>query len=315
MKKNSKSNKRKSNKDFDVVRDIVVKRILETMEEGQIPWNKPWFGTGKCYAYVSKRPYNALNEMMLDEEGGYVTSKQLHELGGKMKDGIAWKDRCKAVVGCFRKTYEVKDVNGDPIMNDNGEPLTKTYSHLKYWYVVNVKYTTLPEKNIKGFALGENTSAEQVIKDYLNESGVKLHRQRGDRAFYRPATDSVTVPLISQFKDRAEYYSTVFHELGHSTGHMSRENRFTPDSYFGNEPYAREELVAEFTAAIMNNMLAINSVRSDRNSAAYIQSWAKAIKDDPNMFTYACFKADKAVLRILCGKKTIAVEVSDETAA
>ena len=91
--------------------------------------------------------------------------------------------------------------------------------------------------------------AETIICDYLKTSGVKLDHIEGDRAFYRPATDSITLPLLAQFSETAEYYSTAFHELTHSTGHASRLNRLEKVAFFGSEAYSKEELVAEIGAA------------------------------------------------------------------
>ena len=304
---------KKMNKDFDVARDVVVARMLDMMAQGIIPWKKPWFGMNKCYAYVSGRPYNMLNELMLDEEGAYVTKSQLFKLGGHMLDGETWKDRCRVVVGCFHKLRKIKDADGNVVLDEDGEEKTKTISYLKYWYVVNVKYTDLPTKRRKVYTPPmKSRTAEKVIERYLTESGVKMDNVVGNEACYMPLLDKVIVPRMEQFKEQSEYYSTVFHELGHSTGHPSRENRIdVMDIKFGKEPYAREELVAEFTAAILNNWTGTADDKSDKNSAAYLQNWSKAIKDDPKMFTYAAYKADAAARRILGRENRPVVESTE----
>ena len=283
-------------KDFNVARDVIVAKMLEQMENGEIPWEKPWFGMGYCYNYKNGRPYNFINELMLGEPGAYITGKQLKALGGSMKEGEEWKDHCRRAVGVFSSVSTDKD--GNPIIDKDGKP--KTHRSLKYYYVVNTKYTTLPEKKRKTHLPPKKSrTADKVIKAYLDRSGVTMQNRQGDRAFYVPMTDSVTLPEMAQFKEQAEYYSTAFHELGHSTGHPSRLNRFKAGDKFGSEPYAREELVAEFTAAILNNYCDLGTEHSERNSAAYLQNWAKAIKDDPQMFVYAAYKADAAASLIL----------------
>ena len=88
---------------------------------------------------------------------------------------------------------------------------------------------------------------------YCTRSGVKLQHQEGDRAFYRPSTDSITLPLLAQFAETAEYYSTAFHELTHSTSHESRLNRLDRTAFFGTEAYSKEELIAEIGAAALVN--------------------------------------------------------------
>ena len=293
-------------KDFNVARDVIVAKMLEQMEHGIIPWHKPWFGMSRAYNYKNGRPYNFINEMMLGEPGAYITGKQLKALGGKMKEGCEWKDYCKQVVGVF--TTAKKDENGEVVVDKNGKP--RQWRSLKYYYVVNVKYTTLPEKKRKThLPPAKSRTAEKVMGAYLKESGVKMKNEAGDKAFYAPLMDSVTVPKIEQFKESSEYYSTCFHELGHSTGHPKRLNRFEiGESSFGSEGYAREELVAEFTAAILNNYTGISNDKSEKNSAAYLQNWSKAIKDDPQMFAYAAYKADAAASLIIGREKKDVVE-------
>lgn len=293
-------------KKFDVERDVIVAKMLEMMEQGVIPWHKPWFGMSKAYNYKNGRPYNFINEMMLGEPGAYITGKQLKALGGKMKEGCEWKDYCRQVVGVFYKQKVDKD--GNPVVDDKGKP--RTHSFLKYYYVVNVKYTTLPEKKRKThLPPAKSRTAEKVMDGYLTRSGVKFANVEGDKAFYAPALDAVNVPTLKQFKEQSEYYSTCFHELGHSTGHPKRLNRFDLGStHFGSETYAKEELVAEFTAAMLGNYCGVDNDKSVKNSVAYLQSWAKAIKKDPHMFVYAAYKADAAVNLILGREKKDVVE-------
>ena len=111
-------------------------------------------------------------------------------------------------------------------------------------------------------------AAQEIIYDYLSREGVKLTHTEGDRAFYRPSTDEVVLPIRKQFVSTAEYYSTVFHELTHSTGHVKRLNRLNKPSFFGSEDYSKEELVAEIGAATLVNHVGLESSTSLRNNAA-----------------------------------------------
>ena len=128
---------------------------------------------------------------------------------------------------------------------------------------------------------------------------MKLLHQEGDRAFYRPSTDEVVLPIRKQFMSTAEYYSTVFHELTHSTGHASRLNRLTQAAFFGSEDYSKEELVAEIGAAALVNHVGLETSNSIRNSAAYIQNWLKVLRDDKRFIVSASGRAEKAVNLIL----------------
>jgi antirestriction protein ArdC len=141
--------------------------------------------------------------------------------------------------------------------------------------------------------------AQEIIYGYLARENVKLLHQEGDKAFYRPSTDEVVLPIRKQFMSTAEYYSTVFHELTHSTGHASRLNRLTQAAFFGSEDYSKEELVAEIGAAALVNHVGLETSNSIRNSAAYIQNWLKVLRDDKRFIVSASGRAEKAVNLIL----------------
>ncbi len=118
-------------------------------------------------------------------------------------------------------------------------------------------------------------------------------------AHYRPSTDSITLPLLKQFAETAEYYSTAFHELIHSTGHASRLDRLTATAHFGNEEYSKEELIAEIGAAALVNRAGLETSASFRNSAAYVQNWLTGLRNDRKFIVSAAGKAEKAVNLIL----------------
>ena len=142
-------------------------------------------------------------------------------------------------------------------------------------------------------------AAQEIIYDYLSREGVKLTHTEGDRAFYRPSTDEVVLPLRKQFMSTAEYYGTAFHEILHSTGHSKRLNRLSKPSFFGTEDYSKEELVAEIGAATLINHVGLETSTSLRNNAAYIQNWLKVLKDDKRFIVSAAGKAERAVNLIL----------------
>ena len=116
---------------------------------------------------------------------------------------------------------------------------------------------------------------------------------------YRPSTDEIVLPIRKQFVSTAEYYSTVFHELTHSTGHKSRLNRLDRTAFFGTEAYSKEELVAEIGAATLVNFCGLETPASFRNNAAYIQNWLQVLKNDTRFIVSAAGKAEKAVNLIL----------------
>ena len=146
-------------------------------------------------------------------------------------------------------------------------------------------------------------AAEKVIADYLSRQP-KLRFQNdkpSNRAYYSPGQDMVVVPMLSQYAIPAEYYSTTFHELTHSTIPASRCDRVSENAsaFFGNEDYSREELVAEIGSAMLCNRTGIEVEKAFRNSVAYIKGWLKALKDDPKMIVWAAGRAEKAAKFIL----------------
>src|SRR5208282_6708715 len=117
-------------------------------------------------------------------------------------------------------------------------------------------------------------------------------------AYYRPSTDSVHMPVRSRFVDAPHYYSTLFHELVHSTGHESRLNRTFGDR-FGDELYSKEELVAEMGAAFLCAIAGIATEHTDRHTTAYIQNWIEKLEEDNRLIVHAAANAQRAVDLIL----------------
>jgi len=146
-------------------------------------------------------------------------------------------------------------------------------------------------------APGETAIAEPqaVVDDYLAR-GPQLRHAAGDAAHYNPATDTITLPARSQFASAASYYATAFHECGHSTGHPSRLNRpgIAEFDHFGSARYAREELVAQMTSAMLCAETGIETAGLIEQSAAYVASWLRALRDDRRLAVTAAAQAQKA---------------------
>lgn len=281
--------------------EIVNERIMKQLEAGTIPWQKPWTGVRNgAYSRSTGKPYSLINQMLLGSPGEYLTVKQIMEAGGKLK-----KDEKPSMV-VFWKQVPRK-------MNQDGEEKTVTYPMLRYYRVYHIdqcegiepKYT--PEELPEFVPVEE---AERLSKSYLERSGCSLAHEKQDRAFYSPRHDSITLPLREQFTSPDGYYGTLFHEVGHSTGHASRLNRFATDGY-NHEAYSREELVAELIAASTLNLLGMETDKTIMDSAAYIGSWLKALKDDKRMLVWAASRAEKA-LGIITEDVDIAAVTPDE---
>lgn len=279
---------------FDMAK-AVTDRIIELLEtEGVIPWEKPWIGGAGAWSRATGKPYALINQFMLDA-GEYATMTQINAEGGKVKKGT----KAKYVWEFYYKKVEETD-------EDTGEITAKYLPRQKYTRVFNIaEDTDLEVKHEKALppSGGVFTVAmlETVKNNYIERSGVSFDADTRASAYYVPNRDSVYVPKIDQFERAEEYYSTVFHELAHSTGHERRLNRFDCNTSlaFGSGDYSREELVAEITACAVLANYGFETSESFRNNAAYIQAWVRALKEDSKAIIKASAKAEQAFFMLL----------------
>ena len=280
----------------------VTDRIISALEHGTIPWHKPWTGNSGCISYSTGKPYSLLNHILLGGiSGEYITFKQCSLAGGYIRKG----EKSKFVV--FWKPYTKENP-------DTGEE--ETHFILRYYNVFHLDQCegVSPKWAVSvrsGSDLKPDAAADAIIQDYKDRSGITLRITESDRAYYQPSTDTVVVPQLSQYQKQEEFYSTLFHELTHSTGHQSRLNRITDIAAFGSEQYSREELCAELGSAFILNRCGLETTDSFRNSAGYIQGWSKALKDNKRLIVSAAGQAERAVNLIL-NRKEGETDVGDQ---
>ena len=277
--------------------EMVAERVLEELKNGVVPWNQPWFGSDRFVSHINGKHYSLLNCILLGKPGEYATFNQINKEGGKVKKGA--KSRLVVYWSPVKKEE----------IGDDGEKKVKTYFILKYYRVFNLndcegmKKKYLNDDDTK-FVHEKIEDAEEVINRYC-EANTTLSIEREEhsgRAYYRPSEDKIVVPMMEQFAEISEFYSTLFHEMTHSTGHWTRLGRFKESgcvAAFGGEDYGKEELIAELGAAALCGKCGIETRDSFRNSAAYLKGWTDAIKGNPEMIVAAAGKADKAVEFIL----------------
>lgn len=295
------------------VYDIVTERICDQLKKGVIPWEKPWIsvkgervGAWGHSKQSNGKPYSLLNQMMLPLEGEYVTFKQIRREGGTLKKGS------KGYPIVFWDSFKTKVKNNESnIVEEIEIPCLKYYTVFHISDTEGITQNFFKTDTLEALKGAKETSihrrAEEVIKNYLNASGVTFKNQAGDEAYYSPFRDLVIVPLKKQFDGkRSEYYSTVFHELVHSTGHKSRLNRFgTSEAVGRGKTYALEELVAEIGACCALENLGLKTRDSFMNSASYINNWLTALSNDTHMVVKAASRAEKAVRYIFNGPEGI----------
>ena len=174
----------------------VTARIIDQMENGIIPWEKPWIACGKAVSHATDKAYSLLNQMLLGRPGEYLTFKQCQEAGGRVRKG----EKSHMVV--FWKWIETED-------EETGEK--KEVPFLRYYNVFHIDQcegVTAKHTHEVRFPDGAEVleAAQEIVYDYLGREGVKLTHSEGGRAFYRPATDEVVLPIRKQFVSTAEYY-------------------------------------------------------------------------------------------------------------
>ena len=284
--------------------DQITNQIVKQMENGIVPWQKPWeHGTFMgCISHTSGKPYSLLNQWLLNGKAGeWLTYKQIQAEGGRVKAGekastvVFWK--------YLDKVEKREDENGNEIEVVTGKfPILKGYAvfHIDQTEGIKPKY----ENKAKRYEHEACEEAEKVIANYVKRDGLKLFIEDSDRAYYRPSTDEVHVPMMQQYKVCEEYYSTTFHELTHSTGHAKRLNRreLAGMSFFGDENYSKEELTAEIGAAFLCQTVGLQCEKAFENSVAYLQGWLRALKNDKKLIVAAAARAEAAVNYILNGK-------------
>lgn len=282
----------------DAVYQVITDRVIALLQQGTVPWHKRWAGTDQePKNLASKKAYRGVNVFLLNavsySSPYWLTFKQAQELGGNVRRG---EKACPVV---FWKWLDGEETD---VTTGKGKQIPL----LRYYSVFNVAQCEGIEPHVPAIPnAGRSTSVIEAAKAIVDGMPRRPEIRHGlDRAFYSPSTDSVGVPNQAAFDTDADYYSVLFHELTHSTGHESRLNRKGVAgsegqwSSFGSMPYAKEELVAEMGAAFLCGQAGIVERTLD-NSAAYVQSWLQRLKDDVRLVVIAAAQAQKAADFIL----------------
>jgi antirestriction protein ArdC len=280
----------------------VTDRIIVSLKAGVIPWEKPWktpryAGGPFPRNFYTGKPYRGINVLLLwsSEYNSpfWLTFKQAQALKGSVRKG----EHGTQII-FYKQLPEHAEKDEEGMGEDERVPFV-----LCHYTVFNVEQCdglTLPEISQPAIApeIDEDELCESIVTGWENCPALYLNNPTEYRAYYRPSTDSVHMPARSRFVDTPHYYSTLFHELIHSTGHESRLNRTFGDR-FGDELYSKEELVAEMGAAFLCAIAGIVNEHTDRNTAAYIQNWIEKLEEDNRLIVHAAANAQRAVDLIL----------------
>jgi antirestriction protein ArdC len=298
------------------VYQAVTDRMIAQLEAGTVPWQRPWVaGTGRPRSMTTRKPYQGINVLLLGltaMERGYTspwwgTMNQVNELGGRVRKGQNKANGCGATV-----IYLWKSVTKTRA-GDDGEPVTTRFPVARAFYVFNADQCEgLPERFYPqpGAEPEIMPEPESILADYTSGMNGPELAYGGDSAHYQPGPDLLTLPVRAAFADSEKFYAVAFHEVTHSTGHASRCGRegLVNFDHFGSERYAREELTAEMGSAMLCAIAGIETAFA--NSAAYIASWLRALRDDRTLVSRAATEAGRAVDYILAAGA--ATETADD---
>ncbi|ELH0920356.1 DUF1738 domain-containing protein [Salmonella enterica] len=275
----------------------VAARIVEQLEQGTAPWQKPW-QPGELrlpYNPTTGKEYKGMNSMWLSMQGHadprWMTYNQASAEGGQVRKGskgthiVYWK---------FSEERKQTDEQGRPVIDpETGKQKTINVQLERPRSFMAVVFNAsqidgLPP--LEARPLMPEPERHARAEAILANSGASIQHVPGDRAYYRPSTDSITLPERNQFPAADAYYATALHELGHWTGHPSRLDRDLSHP-FGSEGYAREELRAEIASLMLGERLDIG--HDPGQHAAYVGSWIKALKEDSKEIFRAAADAER----------------------
>lgn len=299
----TKSRKRSKNgKSPDKIYTEVTERIIEALEGGTIPWHKPWRSRTNLTVHTnfsSKKPYRGINQFLLDvvaltegyEYPYWLTYRQAETLGGNVRKGE------KSSVVVFFKRLRI--IPKEEMSKPEDERKSKVIPLLKYYNVFNIEQCEnieLPKIEEPEETFEPIEHAQKIIDEMPQRPSLRHH---GGRAYYSPDSDLVVLPKAEDFKAPEFYYSVAYHELTHSTGAESRTGRVKDWTGFGDDPYAKEELVAQMGAAMLTSVAGIETKPTQEMDVAYIQNWIARFKDDKKLVVQAAAQAQRAADFIL----------------
>lgn len=262
--------------------EMVAEKLIEQLEKGTSPFQKPWdsIAGGLPYNPTTDKKYRGMNSIWLSMQGfsdpRWMTFKQAQANDWGVMKGA------KGSLISYVKTFDqvvVKDDKGKPKIKENGEKQTQLVSLDRPIITSAVVFNAEQIKGLPKLEITPERKWEDILRveKIISNSDVDLSHG-GNRAFYNPIRDSITLPEKEQFQTADRYYATLMHEMGHWTGHSSRLDR-PMISKFGTEGYAREELRAEIASLMLGGELSLG--HDFGQHAAYVKNWVSILKDEP----------------------------------
>ena len=279
---------------------IVTEKIISMLENGIVPWRRPWTSTGLPRNLVSKKPYRGVNVFLLSASKYvspfWLTYRQANELGGHVR-----KDEESTLIVYWK--VDDAEQRTEHLAAEEPEGKTRRRFLLRYYRVFNVEQSELPQAvidklpKIETYQHDPIEAAEKIIAGMPNAPEIQY---AGSKAFYSSITDRITLPPRELFVSAEEFYATALHETVHSTGSQKRLARgsILEAAPFGSATYSREEMVAELGAAYLCAEAGISNAVVE-NQAAYVAGWLKKLRDDRKLLIHAAAQAQHAADYIL----------------
>lgn len=273
----------------------ILNKIINLLENQDLKWLKNW-SCGEFKNYISKKSYKGINSFILNInniENGFKSPYYLTFLQVKNLKGFV-KSESKATPIFF---YEIKkekikeEVIKEGIKTTTEKEIRKPI--LRVYYVFNIEQTNIKpigeEKTLKT----PIENAEQIILNFKDKP--LIYEIKQEQAFYSPNDDKIIIPLKEDFKTIEDFYSTLYHELSHSTGHKKRLHRDTIENinYFGSLEYSKEEIIAELSDCFLCARAGIENTTLNNNTA-YIKGWLKNMKEDKTFLFKVVKEAQKS---------------------
>ncbi len=264
---------------------MVNKLIIQRLEAGVIPWHMPWKTAGGMpQNLISKKKYRGFNFIYLlsfgYEQPYFLSFKQAENLGGHVKKGA------KSIEVIFWKMLD----KTKPDFSVEKVPMLRYYRVFHISDVEGIDLSKLPQLQSHDHDFTPIEACENLMNGWDDKPIIETGKAQ---ACYIPSQDTIQMPDSRTFFEDAKYYSTLFHESVHATGHAKRLKRDLSGS-FGTHSYSQEELIAEVGAAYLCGLCGIET-KTIENSAAYIQGWLSKLKSDNKFMVMACSRAQHAV--------------------
>ena len=290
------------------VYEIITEKIIEKLSSGVIPWRKSW-SIALPKSYSTKKEYRGINLLLLQGDGFksryWITYLEAQKAGAQVRAGekgsivVYWHWRTPIEMAKLQSTGK----------SQNPSPCYPFIS--KVFNLDQVDGIKRPEDDLKINVEASEQLAPTIYENMQNKPAL-IHGADFSPA-YSPSKDTIRLPFMNQFESSDLYFSTLYHELIHSTGIQSRLARLDSGGR-SSESYSFEELIAEFGAAFLCGITGIENNRTLEDTASYISSWIKVLQNDKTILIKAASAAQKAV-DYICEVKTEEIADSDTQVA